>query len=199
MARQFASVHKHSFSRLLRSRYGCTFARARKWNPNTTTFFRAPVFRACPPLKAPIRIVPFPFVIFFRPKFTRHTHTQLVPSFDCHNTAVSSPLFLLLSTANSLRFQLQTLVRPFLIIFQLPSPVFVYHSPLPSQGRDNFLPPLSLEISNIGEIFATIRGEECGGDVSPLDRPSSRFAISTNPRIEKREKGGEDETKLVEK
>lgn len=145
MARQFASVHKHSFSRLLRSRYGCTFARARKWNPNTTTFFRAPVFRACPPLKAPIRIVPFPFVIFFRPKFTRHTHThtQLVPSFDCHNTAVSSPLFLLLSTANSLRFQLQTLVRPFLIIFQLPSPVFVYHSPLPSQDRDNFS-PLSL-------------------------------------------------------
>lgn len=132
--------------------------------------------------------------------YAAHTHiyTQLVPSFDCHNTAVSSPLFLLLSTANSLRFQLQTLVRPFLIIFQLPSAVFVCHSPLPSQGRDNFS-PLSLEVSNIGEIFATIRGEECGGDVSPLDRPSSRFAISTNPRIEKREKGGEDETKLIEK
>lgn len=120
MARQFASVHKHSFSRLLRSRYACTFARVRKWNPNTTTFFRA-----CPPLKAPIRIVPFPFVIFFRPKFTRcthtHTHTQAPTRFDCHNTAVSSPFFLLLSAANSLRFQLQTLVRPFLIIFQLRS------------------------------------------------------------------------------
>lgn len=116
MARQFASVHKHSFSRLLRSRYACTFARVRKWNPNTTTFFRA-----CPPLKAPIRIVPFPFVIFFRPKFTRCTHTQAPTRFDCHNTAVSSPFFLLLSAANSLRFQLQTLVRPFLIIFQLRS------------------------------------------------------------------------------
>lgn len=129
--------------------------------------------------------------------YAAHTHTH--SSFPVSTaTAVSSPLFLLLSTANSLRFQLQTLVRPFLIIFQLPSPVFVYHSPLPSQGRDNFS-PLSLEVSNIGEIFATIRGEECGGDVSPLDRPSSRFAISTNPRIEKREKGGEDETKLIEK
>lgn len=87
-----------------------------------------------------------------------HTYTQLVPSFDCHNTAVSSPLFLLLSTANSLRFQLQTLVRPFLIIFQLPSAVFVCHSPLPSQGRDNFSPPSLSRFRTLGKFSRRYAG-----------------------------------------
>lgn len=159
-----------------------------------------PVFRACPPLKAPIRIVPFPFVIFFRPKFTRrahtHTRTHWLRSFPV--STATMPPFLLRSffspllPANSLRFQLQTLVRPFLIIFQLPTfpraTVFVYHSP----GIQLFFPlPLSLEDFERRGNFRN--GEECGGDVSIVRL--RRFAISTNPK-KNREESREKRTKL---
>lgn len=158
-----------------------------------------PVFRACPPLKAPIRIVPFPFVIFFRPKFTRrahtHTRTHWLRSFPV--STATMPPFLLRSffspllPANSLRFQLQTLVRPFLIIFQLPTPLVL---PFSSTIHPEFnFSPLSLSLEDFERRGNFRNGVECGGDVS-IVRPR-RFAISTNPK-KNREESREKRTKL---
>lgn len=125
-----------------------------------------------------------------------HTRTHWLRSFPV--STATMPPFLLRSffspllPANSLRFQLQTLVRPFLIIFQLPTfpraTVFVYHSP----GIQLFFPlPLSLEDFERRGNFRN--GEECGGDVSIVRL--RRFAISTNPK-KNREESREKRTKL---
>lgn len=163
-----------------------------------------PVFRACPPLKAPIRIVPFPFVIFFRPKFTRrahtHTRTHWLRSFPV--STATMPPFLLRSffspllPANSLRFQLQTLVRPFLIIFQLPTPlVLPFSSTIHPEFNFSSLSLSRSKISNGGEIFAT------GRNAAETFR-SSVLAGSQFRRIRRRigknreKRGGKERTKL---
>ena len=129
-----------------------------------------------------------------------HTRTHWLRSFPV--STATMPPFLLRSffspllPANSLRFQLQTLVRPFLIIFQLPTPlVLPFSSTIHPEFNFSSLSLSRSKISNGGEIFAT------GRNAAETFR-SSVFAGSQFRRIRRRigknreKRGGKERTKL---